>query len=593
MRFLALVGFSSLQLSIRTIQANINTRLQTHVLHDIINIYSFLLLHCIWGNDGSERNTCMYHVECINIHKTDQMYLYIDRVCLCANNMYNVANFHIRNLMTGLKKDVSLRTENEKSVIRTFSDSIPRINFSLRMKRFAKIWRITLDRSLSEDRRAARISKLKYVPFTMPTAVKWFASYELLDAVFRHVKNTDYRAFHSHVVQNAISDCCEAWEGYFEKLKRYSAGSGHTGKPRIPGYRKPGGRSTAVFSNLACRVRNGKLYFPNASDGAGKKMARPILAVAGLPHASKEKLIEVRAVPYFDVYQIQILTDDGLGEEDLLPEEKDIIGADGEPAGVMMLDPGLDNFAAMTDNKGNTPIVVKGGAIKACNQWFNKRMSFLRSEQMKGHDPKTFHPPVTKQMKRISRKRDAFLRDTFYKYAHYIFRLMKERGLSFLIIGYNKGQKQEISLGRRNNQAFVQVPFARFRRILQTISVKYGIRVICQEESYTSMACFGMGDPVPAYGKDDAGKVQFSGKRIFRGLYRQDDGKVLNADINGAANIGRKHDRRIFPERMEYGYLYDTVISLTYKDILRISQSRNRSNPGNTGQRARVCPVTA
>ena len=51
----------------------------------------------------------MYHVECIDIPKTDAMYLYIDRACLCANNMYNVANFHIRNLMTGLKKDISLQ----------------------------------------------------------------------------------------------------------------------------------------------------------------------------------------------------------------------------------------------------------------------------------------------------------------------------------------------------------------------------------------------------------------------------------------------------------------------------------------------------
>ena len=42
----------------------------------------------------------MYHVECIDIHKADKMYLYIDRACLCANNMYNVANFHIRNHCT-------------------------------------------------------------------------------------------------------------------------------------------------------------------------------------------------------------------------------------------------------------------------------------------------------------------------------------------------------------------------------------------------------------------------------------------------------------------------------------------------------------
>ena len=169
----------------------------------------------------------MYHVECIDIHKAEGMYLYIDRACLCANNMYNAANFHIRNLMTGLKKDISHRMENEKSVIRTFAGSIPVINFSLRVKRFVKIFRIFMDRRLSASARRTKLSKVKYLQFSMPTAEKWFASYGLLDAVFRHTENTDYRSFHSHVIQNAISDCCEAWEGYFERGR----GSRDTGSP--------------------------------------------------------------------------------------------------------------------------------------------------------------------------------------------------------------------------------------------------------------------------------------------------------------------------------------------------------------------------
>ena len=541
----------------------------------------------------------MYHVECIDIHKEDMMYLYFDRSCLCANNMYNVANFHIRNLMTGLKKDPSLCTENEKSVMRAFGRAIPVINFSHRIKHFEKIYRICQDKDISEDLRKKKASKVKCVQFSMPTAKNWFASYGLLDAVFRYTDNADYRSFHSHVMQNAVSDCCEAWEGYFESRKVYSASSGHTGRPRIPGYRKSGGRSTAVFSNLACSIKHGRLFFPYAVIEAGKKRIRPSLDVSGLPHASKavrgsgEKLIEVRAVPYFGSYQVQIVTDDGTLEEDLLPKEGDIIGTDGEPAGVMMLDAGLDNFAAMTDNKGNTPIVVKGGAIKACNQWFNKRMAFLRSEQMKGHDPKTYRPPVTRQMERISRKRSAFLRDTFYKYAHYICRTMKERGLSYLIVGYNKGQKQEINLKKRTNQSFVQVPFAKFRQVLKTVGARYGIRVILQEESYTSKACFGNRDYIPTYGTGDVENMAFSGKRIKRGLYLQDDGKVMNADINGAANTGRKYDSRIFPEGMDYSYLYRTVRAVTYRDILGASLDYHKRNPGETGQRASVCPVTA
>ena len=542
----------------------------------------------------------MYHVECIDIHKNDPLFPYLDRASLCANNMYNVSNFYIRNLMTGLKKDPSLRTENERAVIDTVPGSICGINERLREKYELKIRNIRRSASLSLREQEKKAAAVKHLQFRAPDAGKWFASYGLLDAVFKYTDNADYRSFHIHVIQNAIKACCGAWAGYFESRKGVTESSGHTGMPKIPGYRRSGGRSTAVFSSMACRIKHGTMFFPycsewDASGRRAKSRSRCSIRVAGLPHAGKDKLIEVRAVPYFGFFQLQIVTDDGLREEELLPDEKDIIGEDGEPEGVMMLDPGLNNFAATADNKGNTPIVIKGGAIKACNQWYNKRMAFLRSEQMKGHDPKTYHPPVTRQMKRMSRKRDAFLRDTFYKYAHYIFRLMKERGLSYLIIGYNRGQKQRSRLGKKTNQAFVQVPFERFRRILQTVSVQYGIRVIMQEESYTSRACFGSRDTIPTYRQEEepmAGAC-FAGKRIKRGLYLEDSGKVMNADICGAANTGRKYDERIFPVGMDCGYLYGRVTAVTYKDILQESHKYNKSNPGQTGQRASVCPVCA
>ena len=545
----------------------------------------------------------MYHVECIDIHKDDPLFAYADRASLCANNMYNVANFYIRNLMTGLRKDIKERTENESTVIDIVNGSVSGINSRLREKYERKIRKIRETEGISEEERADRIAKVKYLEFCAPTAEKWFASYGLLDAVLKFKDDPDYRAFHAHVIQNAIKACCLSWKGYFESLKAFSSSSGHTGRPKIPGYRKPGGRSTAVLSNIACSIKHGRLFFPYYTEDSAsadgqkqtrkQKRVRHSICIAGLPHAAGDKLIEVRVVPYFGIYQVQIVTDDGRREEELLPDERDIIAVDGTPAGVMMLDSGLNNFAAIADNKGNEPIVIKGGAVKAENQWFNKRMAFLKSEQMKGHDPETYHPPVTRQMNRIRRKRDAFLRDTFYKYAHYICRLMEERGLSYLIIGYNSGQKQGIDLGKRNNQSFVQVPYARFRRILQTVCLRYGIRVILQEESYTSKACFGSRDRIPTYGKDDTEGIAFSGKRTKRGLYLQDDGKVMNADINGAVNTGRKHEERIFPEGRDYGYLYGPVKAMTYKDILRASRNRNKSNPGKTGQRACVCPVTA
>jgi len=66
-----------------------------------------------------------------------------------------------------------------------------------------------------------------------------------------------------------------------------------------------------------------------------------------------------------------------------------------------------------------------------------------------------------------------------------------------------------------------------------------GIKVIVQEESYTSRANFLGLDSIPVYGKTDKDPV-FSGKRIKRGLYKTSVGQLINSDVNAAYNILRK-----------------------------------------------------
>ena len=62
-----------------------------------------------------------------------------------------------------------------------------------------------------------------------------------------------------------------------------------------------------------------------------------------------------------------------------------------------------------------------------------------------------------------------------------------------------------------------------------------------QEESYTSKASYLDNDLIPTYDPESNAKHSFSGKRVKRGLYRASDGTLINADVNGAANIYRKH----------------------------------------------------
>ena len=106
-------------------------------------------------------------------------------------------------------------------------------------------------------------------------------------------------------------------------------------------------------------------------------------------------------------------------------------------------------------------------------------------------------------------------------------------------IGHNEGWKQNINLGKVNNQNFVNIPFNRLIHMIRYKAEEYGIKVIVREESYTSRQSALDFDQLPNYGDKNANLVPSSGKRIG-GLFIRSNGQIINADVNGCLNIGRK-----------------------------------------------------
>jgi putative transposase len=88
-------------------------------------------------------------------------------------------------------------------------------------------------------------------------------------------------------------------------------------------------------------------------------------------------------------------------------------------------------------------------------------------------------------------------------------------------------------LGDRNNQNFVQLPHARFIEMLTYKARLAGIKVIYQEESYTSKCSFL---DLETIGKH----AVYLGKRMTRSLFRAADGRIIHADVNAAYNLIRK-----------------------------------------------------
>lgn len=236
-----------------------------------------------------------------------------------------------------------------------------------------------------------------------------------------------------------------------------------------------------------------------------------------------------------------------------------------QPKRILGIDVGVSNLAAVANNFGDTPFLIKGGALKSMNQKFNKQRAKLLSAVTKGSDS-THSKKETKQLQALSRKRDAFLRDFFYKTAWYLVRYAKEQRVDVIVIGHNEDQKQNICIGKQNNQNFVSIPFCQFIKILRNTAAKAGIPVADREESYTSKASLLDLDAIPTYRKGNTQAYTFSGKRVHRGLYKTNRGCIINADINGAGNILRKEYPYAF-DGQDMSYLYKTTKVVSYTDI--------------------------
>ena len=148
------------------------------------------------------------------------------------------------------------------------------------------------------------------------------------------------------------------------------------------------------------------------------------------------------------------------------------------------------------------------------------------------------------------------------------------------MIGVNKFWKQRSDMDKTNNQNFVQLPFDRFKKMIKYRAERVGILVIEHEESYTSKASFLDRDDIPVYDPDNVDengeriRYAFSGRRLGRGLYKSADGTIINADLNGSANIMRK----TLPEAFTIGEEphFDEVMVIHHPEEEMMRENRAR-----------------
>ena len=472
---------------------------------------------------------------------------YFEENTTAAKCMYNAANFYIRNTMTGIRKSPEERTSHETEVLHYVFTGIQKANahsyevYCKKQEEYKKIGGMA---------GAVAMSKLKYKVVPYPTRDEWFLSYTVLDAIFKYTDHPTYRRMNSQVNQNAIKKTVKSWKSYFQLRKDYIIHpEKYKARPRIPGYIKQPAMTAAYTNQTAKFIRkDGRAYLRFVNH-------KPPVLIGKESLYSGMTYVKTEVKPQYGGYSI-LLT---FKEDIILPEVPKF------PKRILGIDIGVDNFCAVANNFGDTPFLIKGGAVKSMNQNFNKERARLLSEVTKGSDS-THSKKETKRLHTLSRRRETHLRDFFYKTAWYLVRYAKRQQVEVIVAGHNEDQKQNICIGRQNNQNFVSIPFCRFLDILRYTAAKAGIPVVLREESYTSKASLLDLDAIPAYKKGDTINHTFSGKRVRRGLYKTNSGFFINADINGAGNILRKEYPYAY-DGQDMKYLCETTEVVSYTDI--------------------------
>ena len=308
-------------------------------------------------------------------------------------------------------------------------------------------------------------------------------------------KQIDYYALPCKVSQQTLKMVDQNMKSFFNALKAKNS------KPRLPKYLdKAKGRFVVTYTNQAIsktELKKGYIVLSKTNIRIKTKI---------------HDVQQVRIVPQNNVIVVEVLY-----KADCKSNISDIRKYCG-------VDFGLNNLMSCGFSDVR-PMLINGRPLKSINWYYNKKKAELQSLLKNKY--------TSNRITNLTIKRNNKVNDYLHKSSRLFINYLVSNDITDVVIGYNKEWKQGINIGRVNNQNFVNIPYYKLLNMLTYKCELLGITVHITEESYTSKCSFLDNEEIC---KHDG----YKGKRIKRGLYKSSDGRLINADVNGALNILKK-----------------------------------------------------
>lgn len=331
-----------------------------------------------------------------------------------------------------------------------------------------------------------------------------YLNYNDINKIMISTNNPDYIALPRKVSNGTLRLLDRNWKSYFASIKDWKKNpSQYNGMPKIPNYKHSvNGRQLIHYEKGAISKKTAKEY--------RIKLSKSNIEIP--TNIDYEDLVAVRIKPNGNHFVIEVIYKKECENNNL--NKDNFLG----------IDLGINNL--MTCSSKDESFIINGKPLKSINQFYNKIKTKLQSKLNKNQF-------ISNQILGLTSKRNNKINDYLHKSSKYIVDYCLTNDIGKLIVGKNDGWKNNVNLGKRNNQNFVGIPFNSLIQKLKYKCELTGIEFVTTEESYTSKCSF-------IDNEDMEYQSNYLGKRVKRGLFRSKDGILINADVNGSLNIVRK-----------------------------------------------------
>lgn len=345
----------------------------------------------------------------------------------------------------------------------------------------------------------------------------------------RNLKDSEpYKELMSQASQCTLQVLDRNWKSFFVAIKDWKKNPNkYLGMPKLPKYKKKNGQFPWFLkNNQAYITKEGKLHFKMRCFNRYE-----------FPTNIKDKgrLISIRFIPKGCVYVMEIIY------EIEIPARKETND------NIISIDLGVNNFVTMVNNIGERPIIINGKGIKSYNQYWNKNKAKIQSEISKRNNVYW-----CKRLDNLTLKRENKLNNYLHHVSRFIVNYCKYRNIDNIVIGINHEWKQNCKI--KDTQGFTYISYDKLINMIKYKAEELQIRVIETDESYTSGTSF-LDNEEPI--KENYNKK----RRVKRGLFKSNNGTLINSDVNGAFQIGKKVFPNAFADGI-VGVLTPIVINL-------------------------------